>query len=190
MKNKAKSFIIVFFILVGGYFLINIFIGKLTYRVGGQRGYSSSIMESKERGVFVEKLNHKIIPNNLKINSNYVFFIERGFNYGVNSIFVTDSLKGNDQDFPYQLIYGCIDSCEKFKSCNYDCDKKKYIQRDTLVLLESSSAFKLELSNNYVNDTITYDVLFNHKKGASIIKVDTIGKIKVWGSKTPALRSL
>ncbi|EMY80998.1 hypothetical protein pgond44_10571 [Psychroflexus gondwanensis ACAM 44] len=180
MKNKTKLFVLAVFILVGGYFLINIFIGKLTYNVGGQRGYSKSLIESKERDVFVKKLNHKITPNSLKLNSNYAFFIERGFNYGNNSIFVTDSLIGNNQDSPYQLIYGCINPCKKFKSCNYDCDKEKYIHRDTLVLLESSSAFKLELENDFIRDTITYDILYNTLQS---YKVDTIGKIKVWDSK-------
>ena len=177
MKKLPKLLVIALFILVGCYFLFSIVIGKLTYTVGGQRGYSSSVQESKERGVFVKKVNHKIIPNSLKLSSNYVFFIERGFNYGNNGIFVTDSLIGKNQDSPYQLIYGCINPCEKFKPCDYNCNEKKHKRSDTLILLKSSSKFRLELANEFIRDTITYDILYNTLKS---YKVDTIGKIKVW----------
>ena len=156
-------------------------LGTLGYTSGGKRGFSNSIQESKERGMFIKELKYEIIPTNLELNPKVLFFIEKGFNYGSNSIFKTDSLIN---DFsPYQLVSSrCRFYCEKFKSCEYDCDKKNYLVRDTIILLENSSSQRLELENSYFNDTIVYDVLYNKKgkNGISIVKVDTIGKIKVW----------
>ena len=151
----------------------------LGYKVGGQRGYSKSVEESKERGVFVKELSYKIIPDTLQLDREVVFFIEEGFRYGSGSIFVTDTLI--DKTYPYQLIFSrCRRACRTFKSCNYNCDTERNSTKDTIVSisLEKNSAERLELANNFIRDTITYDILYNIFPS---YKVDTIGKIKVWG---------
>lgn len=168
---------VILIIIIVGFQLISC----LNYNSGGKRGYSKSIQESKERGVFIKELKYQITPTNLELNPEVIFFIEKGFKYGGNSIFKTDSLI-NDF-FPYQIVLSrCRFYCKKFKSCEYDCNKKKHFVRDTIILLENSSSSRLELENGYVNDTIKYNVLYNKKdeNGISIIKVDTIGKIKVY----------
>jgi len=178
MKKNKYLWILSLLVLI---FIIFNLLGALTYTSGGKRGYSESIQESKERGVFIKELKYQITPPNLELNPMVIFFIEKGFKYGSNSIFKTDSLIN---DFsPYQLVISnCRFYCEKFKSCEYDCNKKTYFVRDTIILLENSSSPILELENGYVTDTIVYDVLYNKKgkNGISIVKVDTIGKIKVW----------
>jgi hypothetical protein len=175
--KKIVRFIAVLIIIIVGSQLISC----LNYTSGGKRGYSESLQESKERGVFIKELKYQITPTNLELNPKVIFFIEKGFKYGSNSIFKTDSLI--DDFSSYQLISSrCRFYCKKFKSCEYDCSKNKHFVRDTIILLENSSSPILELENGYVNDTIVYDVLYNKKgrNGISIVKVDTIGKIKVW----------
>ena len=158
--------------------LIVIYSCGLGYKAGGKRGYSNSISESKERGVFVKELSYKMIPDALQLDKEVIFYIERGFRYGSGSIFVTDTLM--DKSYPYQLVFSrCRNACEKFQSCNYDCDKKSYIGNDTIISisLEKDSAERLELEKGFIRDTVTYDVLYNIFPS---YKIDTIGKIKVW----------
>ena len=169
MKGKYFLFFISIFVLI--IFTIR-FIGKSTYSLGGQRGYSNSLQESTERKTFVKELDYKITPNNLKLN--LVFFIEKGFRYGRNSILQSDTLINDSQ--PYQLICGCKVVCEKYKSCNYDCDIKQFTSRDTIISLKGKYHKKLKLKRKSIKDTIIYDILVNR----NIYEVDTIGQIKVW----------
>ncbi|AWX45712.1 hypothetical protein HME9304_02739 [Flagellimonas maritima] len=75
--------------------------GKGAYKVGGGLGYSRTIKESKDRGVFMYELDYQIDPDTIKINEGVTFFIEKGFRYGEWRASDTDSLRG-DENFKYQ----------------------------------------------------------------------------------------
>ena len=143
--SKRLKFVLIGLLLLGLYFGFNLLIGRLTYTVGGQRGYSFSINESKERGVFIKKLKYEVIPDSLKLNHHYTFFIEKGFSYGKNSIFQTDSLTGKELKYPYQIVFRCEKPCEKYRSCDFDCKKKKFVRKDTFVQLPSPKKISFEL---------------------------------------------
>jgi hypothetical protein len=191
MKNNIKTIgiVIICFLLI--YFTFNSLISKLTYAVGNERGYSRSLQESKQRGVFIKKLKYQSIPDSLKQTLDYVFFIEKGFSYGDNSVFKTDSLTGEDLKLPYQVIFGCKKPCKKYGGCDFDCNKKKYIRKDTMIALrqnENSNFIRrgvvkkhkyILFKENFINslDTLIYDVIVDDIKN---YKVDTIGQIKVW----------
>ena len=164
MKIKNKEIFIIFFFLIfiiGGIISLKL-IGELSYKIGGQRGHSYTIMESKNRGVFIKNARYQFSPIDLKLN-NFSIFIEKGFIYGQNKASITDNLGEND--YPYQLII--------------------YQKRDNSSLKDTIIAYKndvlnlqqyMPLKEPTLNDTIKLYVLVNE----SIYKVDTIGEIKVW----------
>lgn len=98
-----KLFLIIISIcvlLIIGFYIITK--GKGTYEISEGIGYSKTMEESKERGVFVKELGYKIIPNSIYLNENISFFIEKGFRYGKYSAKETLPLRETD-DYIYQL---------------------------------------------------------------------------------------
>lgn len=170
--NPLKLTIIVFICII---LILNI-ISFLVYQSGGKRGYSLSLEESKARKVFIKELSYEAFPKELKINAEYVFYIERGFCYGMFSIFETQPIPLKNKN-PYQLVFGCKKPCEPFKACDFNCKEKKYNVRETIILLHNSSAEQLILNDNFLRDTVYYDIIYSK---FSSFKTDTIGYIKVW----------
>ena len=76
--------------------------GKGAYKTSGGLGYSTTISESKSRGVYICKYRCVIIPDSIKLNSNFQYFLEKGFRYGEWSTEKTDTLLGNE-GYRYQL---------------------------------------------------------------------------------------
>ena len=188
--KKVKLIGIIAFCLIVIYFMFTGLMSKLTYTVGSERGYSLSLQESKQRGIFIRELNYQVIPDNLNINSDYVFYIEKGFSYGENSALDTDPLAKEEQQFPYQVIFGCIKPCKKYGGCDFDCDTKKYVRKDTMIILkkDNNTNFKkenfkkhkyLQLKERLLSsrDTLIYDIIVDNIKNYN---VDTIGRIRVW----------
>jgi hypothetical protein len=116
-KNSIQKFIFYIFItciLIVVFFLI-ITGGGLGHMKSGAKGYSDTIEESKERGVFIKELDYIIVPDTIKLVKGNTFFIERGFRYGN---FSSSSLKGNTKpllpsdNYSYQIrmspVYGEI----------------------------------------------------------------------------------
>jgi hypothetical protein len=107
-KNSIQKFIFYIFItciLIVVFFLI-ITGGGLDHMKSGAKGYSDTIEESKERGVFIKELDYIIVPDTIKLVKGNTFFIERGFRYGDYS---SSSLKGNTKpllstdNYAYQI---------------------------------------------------------------------------------------
>jgi hypothetical protein len=80
--------------------------GGIEHRNSGGRGFSDTIEESKERKVFVKKLDFKIVPDSIKLIKGKTFYIERGYRYGDFSYRSleknTKPLKKTD-DYIYQI---------------------------------------------------------------------------------------
>lgn len=101
MKKNMLLFIAFLFIIVLGY-KISLIIYKGAYKVGGTKGYSNSIIESKERGVFVEELDFVIVPDSLGVIDGKKFYIEKSWRYGEYDSKVTDTIKYKD-DYKFQI---------------------------------------------------------------------------------------
>jgi hypothetical protein len=103
MTNYKKIiflFLILFFSLI--YFGYK-FTSSLGYKLGGTLGKSNSIEESIERGVFIKKLDYKLIPSIIEFKKERFFFIEKSFRYGEKSIRET-ILSNKKDDFTYQIV--------------------------------------------------------------------------------------
>ncbi|PKP29176.1 MAG: hypothetical protein CVU01_01225 [Bacteroidetes bacterium HGW-Bacteroidetes-18] len=101
MKKIIILFIGIIFVIFIAYKTVSI-LYTAGYKIGGTMGYSRTIIESKERGVFVKELEYIIIPDSIKLIKGKRFFIEKGFRYGESSAKVTSPLKVSD-DYIYQI---------------------------------------------------------------------------------------
>jgi len=129
--NKKKSFIkylfiislllIIFYFLVG---YVSSYIGYFVYNKHNIRRYTSSLIESKERNVFVKKLNYSIC-NDIEIKN---VFIEKGFRWG-SSDKKTKVFK-DSLNFPYQIIFDYKEKQGKYLV--YIPDNRKLIKNKSI----------------------------------------------------------
>jgi hypothetical protein len=152
MSNKNKIGLIflsvlIFLIIMLGYN----FLSKLGYKVGGTRGFSKTIEESKKKGVFVKELDYKIIPDTLDVLYKPTFFLERGFLYGKSS--VKQVLNLDEKEDKYQL--------RREGATNFL--EKKYIYYAKKTMFKN------------IPDTIKYDIILS--KDYLIKKKVKIGKL-------------
>lgn len=161
MKNKIFIFIGFLIIILLIIYLWS-FLGGISYKVGNQRGYSKSLIESKNRGVFVKELSYKFVPNQLKIQG-FSVYIEKGFRYGENNIYETNNLEKDE--YPYQLTF------------NYKKDIKEL--NDTVVSYQND-IYSLQgyqsLKAVNLEDTLILNITYYR----DLFEVDSLGVIKVW----------
>jgi len=148
-------------ILIGGSIYFWTFLSGLGYKIGGKRGHSKSIKDSKERNVFIKTLGYEFIPNDLELEG-FSVYIEKGFRYGEKSYKVTDTL-GTDE-YQYQLVLS-----RKNKWNNFG---------DTVVTSNNINSLReyMPLENPEIKDTLFLNILINK----SMYVVDTIGIVKVY----------
>lgn len=123
-----KYVLISFLVIVGGVvFYLYENLSEVSYKVGGRRGYSESIAESVERGVFVYELDCNIVPDSIKLIEGKRFFIEKAYRYGESSASETMVL-----DTLYQIIvlprngFYLMNDSLRFGFENFKELKKKY----------------------------------------------------------------
>jgi hypothetical protein len=104
MKKPLLILLIISLVIILAYvglkYLSNA-IGWYGYKKWEHRIHSTSIAESKKRGVFVKSLNYRIegMPDTL----NFEVYIEKGFRYGHHTS--DETVPVTDSKFPYQLSF-------------------------------------------------------------------------------------
>jgi len=149
-------------ILIGGFIFFWIFLSNLSYKIGGKRGYSVSLKDSRERNIFIKSLNYEFTPKEIELEG-FSVYIERGFRYGDKLYKVTDSL-GIDK-YQYQFVMNRMGKWKNFG--------------DTIVTFNediNSLRKYMPLENPRLKDTLILNVLINR----SMYLVDTIGIVKVF----------
>jgi hypothetical protein len=125
---------------------------------------TTSVNESKERGVFVKNLKYKIVAkSNVKLNLKC--YIERGFKFGKYSPSDTDKIGLNDEK-PYQFNYEEQEGAYGIGTVN----EVQYIYSDYY------------LQYPKLNDTLIFVI---YKERAEdplkfVSEIDSIGYIKVY----------
>ncbi|WP_336518614.1 hypothetical protein [Pollutibacter soli] len=77
------------------------YIGWYGYKKWQHRKRSASILESKERNVFLTQLRYSV-EGDIKMN-NLEVYMEKGFYYGKHTSKVTDT--SHRENFPYQITF-------------------------------------------------------------------------------------
>lgn len=152
-------FIIVLFTIM---FCVNKYFGWYAYEKYDLRRYSSCMVESKNRKVFIKKLNYSVSPDSINFD-NLNFYIEKGYKWGKHSSTQTNIIKNTN--YLYQISF-------KIKNNEYQLNFSNIIDCDSCVI---NTYF---LKERYLNDTLEIDV-FKQKK-TQIINFDSVGKIKIW----------
>ncbi len=115
-NNFLKVFLLIIIfigvLLIGAYFYFTG--GKGAYKIGGTLGQSTSIQESKNRGVYQMKYESTIKPDTIELNNGVTFFLEKGFRYGEWRASDTDDLLQSD-GFKYQLCIEFLRERKVFK---------------------------------------------------------------------------
>lgn len=143
-------------IFMGAYFYFTG--GKGAYKVGGGLGYSRTISESKNREVFLYRLDYQIKPDSILFESYPNFFMEKGFRYGEWRASDTEPLL--DTDKPYQISFN-----NEINTFNYDLFIEDYYEMD------------IWRFNSIDLDTIKYNLLTKIPLYDSIYKV---GELKLF----------
>jgi hypothetical protein len=133
------------------------YIGWYGYEKWRYRVATSDIEESRNRGVFVKKLDFKIEGFSGIIN-DFTPYIEKGFKYGRHSSEVTMPITGTE--FPYQLCFN-IKASEKIGLLISEEEVKKF---------DSANNVEGYLKTPYLRDTIIVSIAGKNIH-AGIIKV-------------------
>jgi hypothetical protein len=160
MKHKIiLTLIAIIFIIISFYFFvgyISSYFGWYGYKKWEHRNGTTSIQESKKRGVFVRNLNYTVDFSDSLYD--FIPYIERGFKYGLHSSTITETI--TQTKYPYQLAFN-----------NRPTDKITIsIKKEDLLKFDSSNANWGYLKSDVLPDTIILTVNgYGMKSG--IIKV-------------------
>lgn len=106
MKQVLKWSVTLIVLLICGYFALGYlssYVGWYGYKKWKYRVGTTSIEESKKRGVFVKVLHYKVEGYTGDLHG-FTPYLERGFRYGRHTAKETHPLK--DSKYPYQLSLG------------------------------------------------------------------------------------
>ncbi|TSE08127.1 hypothetical protein [Aquimarina algiphila] len=165
--RKFRSIIIVSIIIlivaiIGlGYF--NSYIGYHGYNKDTYRRFSETIKESKERKVFIKKLNYNTKADNVEILD---VFIEKGYRWGNSSdetakLEQDDSLARNTPELPFQVVVSFKKDQKNGKLSVFSGGEyNKY------------SPF-IPIDSDILKDTVSFNLILENKH---------VGKVKAWGN--------
>ncbi len=188
MKNgKVIKRVIIVILSIGVFILLglgilNSYFGWYSRGLWKHRMYSSSLHDSKKRGVFVKTYNTILeldsgIKHQLK---DTTFYLEKGFKCGMHSLNVTNLLTTEDTDYLYQL---------RFKRYGEEVlnDKKLsfiYLKSDNLTINDSVTNIYTRpvYLKNADNDTLILRVICWDAKFDYVAPQyqDTIGIVKLY----------
>lgn len=145
-----KYLFLIGFIIVVIYFLLgylNSYVGYYGYNKHKVRRYSSSLIESKQRNVFVRKLSYSL-SNDIKINN---VFIEKGFRWGSSD---EETLEYNDSSkLNYQIIFDYKEKQGKYLI--YIPKNRKLLKTDRII---DTIQFKIFV-RDYKNQLLKEDII-------------------------------
>lgn len=150
------TLLVVIGLLILGY--LSSYIGWYGYKKWEYRVASTTIVESKERGVFITRLNYRYINFN-DSQGRIEPFIERGFHFGKHSSKETEII--SNTSFPFQLSF------DYTRSSNVGV----VLSETELRKFDSSNATTGFLKQAKLSDTITASILGEKIKN---------GQIKIW----------
>jgi hypothetical protein len=168
---KLLIIVLVLFIL---YVMINNLFGWYGYKKWEYRVATTSIEESKERGVFLKELQYKIITDDKTFNKKLAFYIERGFRFGKHSSEVTRPIELSEEK-PYQLRYYVKDNdyTGEYNDNVYGMEIEGEKWAVTWV--------DFWMDKPYLTDTMIFILLKRGEdKGQFVVPMDSIGYVKVW----------
>ncbi|MBS9766298.1 MAG: hypothetical protein KGV44_02005 [Flavobacteriaceae bacterium] len=186
MKNgKVIKRVIIVILSIGvlillGLGILNSYFGWYSRGLWKHRMYSSSLHDSKKRGVFVKTYKTILeLDSGIKYQlKDTTFYLEKGFKCGMHSLKVTNPLTTEETDYPYQLKNRIINILEN-KRLGF-----LYLKIDNPTIQDS--VYCNDCGNVYLknidNDTlilrvISWDAKFDYA-GAS--QQDTIGIVKLY----------
>ncbi|WP_109434968.1 MULTISPECIES: hypothetical protein [Aquimarina] len=157
------SIIILIVAIIGlGYF--NSYIGYHGYNKDSYRRFSKTVRESKERKVFIKKLNYKANTDSVEILN---VFIEKGYRWRNSSDEIVklekdDSLVRNTPKLPFQVVVS-FKKDQKFGKLSV-FSGEKYNKYSPFIPIE----------RNVLTDTVSFNLILENRN---------VGKVKAWENK-------
>ncbi len=149
MRKTYKLIAIAIMVIVAGYFALGYlssYVGWYGYKKWQYRVATTSIEDSKKRGVFVKELKFTVDSFSGSIG-DFRPYIEKGFKYGHHSSEKTESLTGSN--YPYQLSFN-FNSSSKMGLLIRESELKKF---------DSFSMTKGYLKIPSLSDSIIVDII-------------------------------